>query len=116
MFEDPQNRAKIKNIFKNISDLEKELIPKFRKAIKTSGPIALYIATKDQDDITWLFDRKEIALMLGGTDSLENITEELLPTPQDKKEGVVFAVLKKVGPIYAIKIEKAVLEEVFFRN
>lgn len=113
MFENPKDRAKIKNIFKNISDVEKELVPKFKFALKNSNPIALYIATKDQNDITWLFDYKEIALMLSGEDSLESVTEQLLPTPQDKKDGLVFVIFKKVGPIYAIRLEKAILEEVF---
>ena len=51
MFENPKDRAKIKNIFKNISDVEKELVPKFKFALKNSNPIALYIATKDQNDM-----------------------------------------------------------------
>ena len=51
--------------------------------------------------------------MLGGSDSLESISEQLLPDEEDKDEGVVFVVLKKVGPIYAIRLEKEVLEEVF---
>ena len=51
--------------------------------------------------------------MLGGDDALKNITDQLLPSKEDKKEGVVFAVLKKVGPLYAIRLEKDVLSEVF---
>jgi hypothetical protein len=54
--------------------------------------------------------------MLGGDDTLKNVTEELLPSETDKREGVVFAILKKVGPIYAIRLEKAVLEEVFLNS
>ena len=51
--------------------------------------------------------------MLGGETALDDITEQLLPTPEDKEEGVVFAILKKVGPIYAIRLEKEILSEVF---
>lgn len=113
MFENPKDRAKIKNIFKNISTIETELNPKFKNILKENGPIALYVATKDQDNIMWLFDKEEINRMLGGESSLEELTEQLLPEEKDKKEGVVLVIFKKVGPIYAIRLEKAILEEVF---
>ncbi len=113
MFEHPEAREKIKSIFKNISVLEKELVPAFKKSLKENQPIGLYIATEDQSDITWLFGETHISPMIGGDDALKAITDELLPSDTDKKEGLVFAILKKVGPIYAIRLEKAVLEEVF---
>ena len=113
MFEHPEAREKIKNIFKNISTLEEELVLKFKKSLKENEPIGLYVATEDQSDIMWLFGKKDIAPMLGGYDALKDIKQQLLPTEEDEKEGVVFAILKKVGPIYAIRLEKAVLEEVF---
>jgi len=113
MFEHPEAREKIKNIFKNISTLEKELVPEFKKSLEKNEPIGLYVATEDQSDITWLFGKTHIAPMLGGDDALKDVTDQLLPSEEDKKEGVLFAVLKKVGPIYAIRLEKAVLEEVF---
>lgn len=113
MFEEPEAREKIKNIFKNISTMETSLVPEFKKTLKGNEPIGLYIATEDQTDITWIFGKEEISRMLGGEKALEDITDQLLPTPVDKEEGVVMAILKKVGPIYAIRLEKAVLEEVF---
>ena len=113
MFEEPEAREKIKKIFKNISTLEKELIPEFKKTLVENEPIGLYIATEDQSDIMWIFGREEVARMLGGEKTLDDITEQLLPTSLDKEEGVVFAILKKVGPIYAIRLEKSVLSEVF---
>jgi len=113
MFENPEARERIKKIFKNISNLEGELIPEFKKTLIKNEPLGLYIATEDQSDMMWVFGREEIARMLGGEDTLDNITEQLLPTSLDKEEGVVFAVLKKVGPLYAIRLEKSVLSEVF---
>jgi len=116
MFEHPASREKIKKIFKNISVLEKELVPAFKKSLRDNEPIGLYIATEDQSDITWLFGETHIAPMLGGDDTLKNVTEKLLPSEIDKREGIVFAILKKVGSIYAIRLEKAVLEEVFLSD
>jgi len=113
MFEEPESREKIKNIFKNIYSSEEDLIPKFRESIKTNEPIGLYVATKDQSDIMWVFGKEEIASMLGGDEELERLVNQLLPTEKDKREGILFAILKKVGPIYAIRLEKAILEEVF---
>lgn len=113
MFEEPEAREKIKNIFKNISTMETSLVPEFKKTLRENEPIGLYIATEDQTDIMWVFGRDEISRMLGGEEALKDITDQLLPTQEDKEEGVVFAILKKVGPIYAIRLEKAVLEEVF---
>jgi hypothetical protein len=113
MFELPEERQKIKDIFENLSHRERRLVPMFRRVLEDGGPIGLYVATKDQKDITWLFDEKEIALMLGGDDALISITNQLLPTEEDKREGVLFVVFKKVGPIYSIRIQRSVLEEVF---
>lgn len=113
MFENPEAREKIKNIFKNISYLEEDLIPLFRKAIEKNEPIGLYVATEDQTDLSWVFGREEVARMLGGDQTLQDITEQLLPAKEDIEEGVVLAILKKVGPIYAIRLEKAVLTEAF---
>ena len=42
-------------------------------------------------------------------DEVEDFVE-----PKDREEGVVFAILKKVGPLYAVRLEKEVLKEVFF--
>ena len=88
MFEHPEAREKIKSIFKNISVLEKELIPAFKKSLRENEQIGLYIATEDQSDITWLFGETHIAPMLGGDDTLKNVTEELLPSETDKREKV----------------------------
>tara|TARA_S200002703_G_scaffold83223_1_gene71658 strand:- start:1016 stop:1360 length:345 start_codon:yes stop_codon:yes gene_type:complete len=112
MFEHPEAREKIKSIFKNISRFEEELVPKFRSCLKNNDPIALYVATKDQDDLMWIFEKDEISRMMGGDESLESVSEQLL-ADDGNNEGVVFVVLKKVGPIYAIRLEKEVLEEVF---
>lgn len=113
MFEEPESREKIKNIFKNIYSSEEDLIPKFRESIKNNDPIGLYVATKDQSDIMWIFGKKEVSSMLGGEEELQKLLDQLLPTEKDKNDGVLFAILKKVGPIYAIRLEKAILEEVF---
>ena len=113
MFEEPEAREKIKNIFKNISYMEEDLIPKFKKSLADNEPIGLYVATQDNTDISWIFGRKQIGDMLGGEEALESITEQLLPEEEDKESGVVRAVLKKVGPIYAIRLEKEVLEDAF---
>ena len=113
MFEEPEAREKIKNIFKNISYMEEELIPKFKKALEENEPIGLYVATKDNTDLSWVFGKKQVGDMLGGDEALESVTEQLLPEEKDKETGVVLAVLKKVGPIYAIRLEKEVLEDAF---
>ena len=114
MFEEPEAREKIKNIFKNISNFDKELVSEFKWALRYDEPIGLYVATKDQSDVSWVFGEEEVGRMLGGKKVLDGITEELFPTEEDREKGVVLAILKKVGPIYAVRLEKAVLEEVFF--
>lgn len=113
MFEEPEAREKIKNIFKNISYMEESLVPLFKNALEENEPIGLYVATKDQTDLSWVFGTKEIERMLGGEETLQDITKQLLPTEKDKEDGIVLAILKKVGPIYAIRLEKAVLTEAF---
>lgn len=113
MFESQKDREKIKNIFKNISYQEEGLAPLFKKILEKNEPIGLYFATEDQTDVSWVFGADEVGRMLGGIKKLQNITKELLPTEKDLEEYIIFAILKKVGPIYAIKLEKALLTEAF---
>ena len=113
MFENPQDRKKIKSIFENLYRDEKELVPMFKKIVREGGPIALYVATKDNSDITWMFDKDEISEMLGGKDALDSVTDQLLPTKKDKEEGIIFVIFKKIGPLYSVRLEKAILHETF---
>jgi len=113
MFENPQDRKKIKSIFENLSRDEKELTPMFKKIAQEGGPIALYVATKDNSDITWMFDKDDISEMLGGRDTLDSVTDQLLPTEKDKEEGIIFVIFKKIGPLYSVRLERAILQETF---
>jgi hypothetical protein len=113
MFENPEEQDKIRTIFKGIYSKEKTLIPGFRSAVLNNAPIGLYVATKSQDDISWIFDTKQIELMLGGRDAYISIREQLLPTKKDEREYIMMIVFKKVGPIYSIRLKKSILEEVF---
>lgn len=113
MFELPEERKKVKEIFQNIYQKDKALVPLFKNALKNNDPIGLYVATQSNDDILWLFDKKEIGLMLGGANALNSIIDQLLPTEEDKKNEIVMVILKKVGPIYSIRLSKSILEEVF---
>jgi hypothetical protein len=113
MFENPEEQDKIKTIFEGIYSKEKALIPGFRNAILNNTPIGLYVATKNQDDISWIFDKEQIELMLGGKDAFISIKSQLLPTLADEREYIMMVVFKKVGPIYSIRLKKSILEEVF---
>lgn len=113
MFDSPEEQDKIKTIFEGIYSKEKILIPRFREALINNDPIGLYVATKDQSDISWIFDTKQIELMLGGRDAYISIKEQLLPTREDSDEYLMMVVFKKVGPIYSLRLKKSILEEVF---
>jgi hypothetical protein len=74
-------------------------------------PFALYVATQDKSNCTWIFDAQMIYEMLGGKEKYLASRDSLLKTEEEKSSSVLFFVLNKVGPFYAVKMNIEIIED-----
>lgn len=75
-------------------------------------PFALYVATADRTDCTWIFDPDTVYGMVGGEDKYNSIFESLFRTDEEKAIGVVFFIFRKVGPIYSVRVDIEIIDEI----
>jgi hypothetical protein len=59
-------------------------------------PFALYVATADRSDCTWIFDPETIYRMIGGEHNYTRIRENLFPTEEEDATGIVFFIFKNL--------------------
>lgn len=74
-------------------------------------PFALYVATQDKSNCVWIFDPQMIYEMLGGEDKYIASRDSILKTEEEKSTSVLFFVLNKIGPFYAVKMSIDVIED-----
>lgn len=75
-------------------------------------PFALYIATADRSNCMWVFDDDMVCEMLGGRDIHEKTFRSVFAEGLERDQGVLFYVLKKVGPAYVVKLDEITIREV----
>lgn len=112
MFENSQEEIDLLRQSFELSDNLPGTIESLKKVHRQKSPLALYIATLDRMDVMWLFDKNEICYMIGGEDTYNQIYEQILPTELEKQKSIVFFILKKIGPIYSVRLELDVIEDV----
>lgn len=95
-----------------LSDNLPSVIESLKEVYKQKTPLALYIATLDRANVTWMFDEKEIHYMVGGKDTYDQIHDQLFPTEIEKQKAIVFFIFKKTGPLYSIRLNLDVIEDV----
>lgn len=76
------------------------------------SPFGLYVATADKTDCMWIFDENTIHQMVGGTGKYNQIYSEMFPTDEDKEIGVMFFIFKKVGPLYSVRLDIELIDEI----
>lgn len=80
-------------------------------------PFALYIATADKTDCSWIFDPETVYHMVNGEDNYKQIFDSLFKSEEDKATGVIFFIFRKVGPIYSIRVDietiDSIIEELY---
>lgn len=75
------------------------------------SPFALYIATKDRSNCTWIFDPDTVYEMIGGKDIHDKTFRSLFINDIEKREGILFYILRKIGPIISVRVsEKTILD------
>jgi hypothetical protein len=75
------------------------------------SPFALYIATKDRSSCTWIFDPDTVYEMIGGKDIHDKTFRSLFTNDIERREGILFYILRKIGPIISVRVsEKTILD------
>lgn len=110
-FNTQEEREALKQSLLNTKDLN-ETLECLEHVLVHRTPFALYIATADRTDCMWIFDPNTVYEMVGGEKKYNKVYNEIFPTEEDKSVGIVFFILKKVGPIYSIRLEIETIEEV----
>lgn len=95
----------------NTEDLS-QTIYCLEKILEYRTPFALYVATADKTDCTWIFDEEMIYYMVGGEHKYLTVKKNMFGSPEEESESIIFFIFKKVGPIYSIKISLSLIEEI----
>lgn len=108
-----QEKQSLKESLKNTEDLDQTLLC-LECILEYKTPMALYIATADRSDCTWIFDADMIYSMLGGERKYKDIYKTLFTseTEDESEAGILFFIFKKVGPFYSIRIDLQTIEEI----
>jgi hypothetical protein len=75
-------------------------------------PFALYVATADKTDCMWIFDPDTVYQMIGGEDKYDKIFDSLFSTEEERSVGLVFFILRKVGPLYSVRVDIETIDEI----
>ena len=67
-------------------------------------PFALYIATADRSNCMWIFDPDTVYEMLGGEDIHDKTFRTVFTDDIERREGILFYVLQKVGPAIVVRL------------
>ena len=80
--------------------------------IENHTPFGLYIATEDKNNCMWIFDPEALYDMLGGKDIHDKTFRSVFDPGYEREHGILFYVLRKVGPIIATKFCDASLDDI----
>lgn len=108
-----QEKNSLKESLKNTDDLNQTLFC-LECVLKYRTPFALYVATADRSDCTWIFERDLVISMLGGEEKYNQTYNSLMESDSEEEEslGVLFFIFKKVGPLYAIKVDLEIIDQI----
>jgi hypothetical protein len=104
-------KKSLKESLRNTED-PKETLECLEYILAHKTPFALYIATADGVNRTWIFDPDTVYRMLGGEDKYISIFNSLFASEEEKEAGVVFFIFRKVGPLYSIRVDVEMLDEI----
>lgn len=105
-----QEKNSLRESLKNTSDLNQTIFC-LECVLKYKTPFALYIATADKTNCSWIFDKDVVYGMLGGEDKYKTIQNSMDPETDGDAE-IIFFIFKKVGPLYAIRVDIETIEEI----
>jgi hypothetical protein len=106
-----QEKQSLKNSLRNTEDLNQTVFC-LECVLKYKTPFALYIATADRSDCSWIFDPLTVYAMLGGEDKYNSVYDSMVFSEEEKETQVLFFIFKKVGPIYSIRVDIELIDEI----
>lgn len=110
-FNSDDERKSLKESLRNTENLS-ETLECLEHILTHRTPFALYIATADRTDCMWIFDPKTVYDMVGGVSKYKEIFNCLFPSDEEKSTGIVFFILRKIGPIYSIRVDLELIDEI----
>jgi hypothetical protein len=75
-------------------------------------PFGLYVATADRSNCMWVFDPQTLYEMLGGEDIHDKTFRSVFVDDIERANGILFYVLKKVGPVIAVRLSEETVRSV----
>lgn len=90
----------------------KDAIDSIDRVLAKGTPFALYIATLDKSNCMWIFDENTLYEMLGGVDIHKKTFSSIFEEEWERESGVLLYVMRKVGPIVAVRLSKKFLTDV----
>lgn len=110
MFNTEQEKEILADSLKRSGDT-KSIIYCLETIANNHTPFALYIATRDRSNCTWIFDPDTVYEMIGGEDIHDKTFRSLFTNDIERREGILFYILRKVGPIISVRVsEKTILD------
>lgn len=110
-FNTDEEKQALKNSLLNTENLN-ETLECLEHVLIHRTPFALYVATADRADCIWIFDPDTVYEMVGGKDKYDSVRSEMLVTEEDQAMGVIFFIFKKIGPLYSIRLDIDVIDEI----
>lgn len=111
IFNTEEEKTSLKNSLRNTENIQ-ETLECLEHVLHHRTPFALYVATADRSDCTWIFDPETVIQMAGGEKKYSEIFNSLFKTEEDREVGIVFFVLRKVGPIASVRIDIELIDEI----
>ena len=111
MFNTEHERDVLAQSLRNSGDIGGVIESLYRVA-QNHTPFALYIATADRSNCMWIFDPDTVCEMLGGEDIHDKTFRSVFVDDAEREQGILFYVLRKVGPIITIRMGEDTIRSV----
>jgi hypothetical protein len=111
VFNTEHERAVLTQSLRNSGDID-NVLESLYFVIQNHTPFALYVATADRSNCTWIFDPDMVYEMLGGEDIHIKTFRTLFTDDIERGEGILFYVLRKVGPVVTIRLGESTIRSV----
>lgn len=112
LFSSDQDQRLLSESLKRADDIG-SMIKSLGHVIENHSPFALYIATKDRMDCSWIFDPELVCYMLGGKETYDVAFNSMFTTPQEREVGIAMFVMRKVGPLISLRLEEELLINIY---
>ena len=106
-----EERESLKRSFSNTEDI-RGTITSLEYIYEYQTPFALYVATLDNTNFMWIFDPDTVYRMIGGERAYQGVFDSLFLSEEEREVGIIFFVLRKVGPLVSVRVDKATIGDI----